>query len=99
MMQAWADYLDELRDAGKVAPLRCENAYARCANAAYSFALGHAGGYGAFKHVIFQKCFSICFHIERASLTNVPILPNENSHLYHLGNQHVDGQCATDRIK
>ena len=26
MMQAWADYLDELRDAGKVIPLRRENA-------------------------------------------------------------------------
>jgi integrase len=26
MMQAWADYLDELRDAGKVIPLRSENA-------------------------------------------------------------------------
>jgi integrase len=26
MMQAWADYLDELRDAGKVVPLRSENA-------------------------------------------------------------------------
>jgi len=26
MMQAWADYLDELRDAGKVVPLRRENA-------------------------------------------------------------------------
>jgi integrase len=25
MMQAWADYLDELRDAGKVIPLRREN--------------------------------------------------------------------------
>jgi len=25
-MQAWADYLDELRDAGKVVPLRRENA-------------------------------------------------------------------------
>jgi hypothetical protein len=25
-MQAWADYLDELRDAGKVIPLRRENA-------------------------------------------------------------------------
>jgi hypothetical protein len=24
-MQAWADYLDELRDAGKVIPLRREN--------------------------------------------------------------------------
>jgi len=26
MMQAWADHLDELRDAGKVIPLRRENA-------------------------------------------------------------------------
>jgi hypothetical protein len=26
MMQTWADYLDELRDAGKVVPLRRENA-------------------------------------------------------------------------
>jgi integrase len=26
MMQAWADYLDDLRDAGKVIPLRRENA-------------------------------------------------------------------------
>jgi hypothetical protein len=26
IMQAWADYLDELRDAGKVVPLRRENA-------------------------------------------------------------------------
>jgi integrase len=26
MMQAWADYLNELRDAGKVIPLRRENA-------------------------------------------------------------------------
>src|SRR5215470_14586423 len=26
MMQAWADYLDELRDAGKVVPMRRENA-------------------------------------------------------------------------
>jgi hypothetical protein len=26
MMQAWADYLEELRDAGKVIPLRRENA-------------------------------------------------------------------------
>jgi len=26
MMQAWADYLDELRDAGKVIPLGRENA-------------------------------------------------------------------------
>ena len=26
MMQAWADYLDELRDAGRVIPLRRENA-------------------------------------------------------------------------
>ena len=26
MMQAWADHLDELRDAGKVVPLRRENA-------------------------------------------------------------------------
>ena len=26
MMHAWADYLDELRDAGKVIPLRRENA-------------------------------------------------------------------------
>ena len=26
MMQAWADYLDALRDAGKVVPLRRENA-------------------------------------------------------------------------
>ena len=26
MMQGWADYLDELRDAGKVIPLRRENA-------------------------------------------------------------------------
>jgi integrase len=25
MMQAWADYLDELREAGKVIPLRREN--------------------------------------------------------------------------
>ena len=25
VMQAWADYLDELRDAGKVIPLRREN--------------------------------------------------------------------------
>ena len=25
MMQAWADYLDELRDVGKVIPLRREN--------------------------------------------------------------------------
>jgi hypothetical protein len=24
MMHAWADYLDELRAAGKVIPLRCE---------------------------------------------------------------------------
>jgi integrase len=29
MMQAWADYLDELRDAGKVVPLRRENALER----------------------------------------------------------------------
>jgi len=26
MMQAWADYLDELRDGGKLVPLRRENA-------------------------------------------------------------------------
>jgi integrase len=26
MMQTWADYLDELKDAGKVVPLRRENA-------------------------------------------------------------------------
>jgi hypothetical protein len=26
MMQAWADYLDELRDAGKVIPLQREKA-------------------------------------------------------------------------
>ena len=26
MMQAWADYLDELRDTGKIIPLRRENA-------------------------------------------------------------------------
>ena len=26
MIQAWADYLDELRDAGRVIPLRRENA-------------------------------------------------------------------------
>jgi hypothetical protein len=25
MMQAWADYLDELREAGKIIPLRREN--------------------------------------------------------------------------
>jgi hypothetical protein len=29
MMQAWADYLDELRDAGKVVSLRRENAQER----------------------------------------------------------------------